>query len=42
VATDTKLNRRLGQNGRDFVSKHFGSEVIAPQVERLILDEVIG
>jgi glycosyltransferase involved in cell wall biosynthesis len=42
VATDTKLNRRLGQNGREFVSRHFGSEVIATQMERLILNEAIG
>jgi glycosyltransferase involved in cell wall biosynthesis len=40
VVTDPKLNRRLGQNGREFARKRFGSDVIATQMERLMLNQV--
>ena len=39
VVSDPKLNRRLGQNGREFARKRFGSDVIATQMERLILNQ---
>jgi glycosyltransferase involved in cell wall biosynthesis len=39
VLSDSKLCRRLGQNGKRFVSGHFGSDTIAAQMERFILTE---
>jgi glycosyltransferase involved in cell wall biosynthesis len=39
VLSDQKLGRRLGQNGRRYVSKYFGSDTIARQFERLIRAE---
>jgi glycosyltransferase involved in cell wall biosynthesis len=41
VVTDPKLNRRLGRNGREFARKRFGSDVIATQMERLMLTQAI-
>jgi len=40
LVNDTKLSRRLGRQGREWVSKKFGWATIAPQVERLITHEV--
>ena len=39
VLSEPKLGRRLGQNGRSFVSRYFGSDTVAAQIERSILDE---
>jgi len=39
VVTDAKLNRRLGEKGREWVSKRFGWATVARQVESLILNE---
>jgi glycosyltransferase involved in cell wall biosynthesis len=39
VTTDDKLNRRLGDYGRRWVSERFGWETIARQVESLLLKE---
>jgi glycosyltransferase involved in cell wall biosynthesis len=36
---DTKLSRRLGRQGRKWVSDNFSWAVIAPHVERLIIEE---
>jgi glycosyltransferase involved in cell wall biosynthesis len=36
---DSKLSRTLGRQGRRWVSDRFSWELIAPQVERLIIDE---
>ncbi|MGD0176810.1 MAG: glycosyltransferase family 4 protein [Candidatus Bathyarchaeia archaeon] len=36
---DAKLAERLGTEGRKWVSENFGWATIAPQVERLIIDE---
>jgi glycosyltransferase involved in cell wall biosynthesis len=40
VTRDSKLNRRMGQRGRQWVSQQFGWKTIAPQVERVILNEL--
>lgn len=39
VLSDRDLRKRLGQNGRRFVSSYFGPDTIAAQVERLMLTE---
>ena len=39
LVKDSKLSRRLGRQGRKWVSGKFGWATIAPQVERLIIDE---
>jgi len=42
LANDTPLCSRLGRQGREWVSERFGWTKIARQVERLIVDEVMG
>jgi glycosyltransferase involved in cell wall biosynthesis len=39
LVEDAKLAERLGTQGRKWVSENFGWATIAPQVERLIIDE---
>jgi glycosyltransferase involved in cell wall biosynthesis len=39
LVEDAKLVKRLGTRGREWVSENFGWATIAPQVERLIIDE---
>ena len=39
LVEDAKLAERLGAQGRKWVSENFGWATIAPQVERLIVDE---
>jgi glycosyltransferase involved in cell wall biosynthesis len=39
AVTDSKLNRKFGNKGREWVSKTFGWNTIARQVEQLILNE---
>ena len=39
ILQDPRLSRRLGSQGRQWVSEKFGWETIAPQVERLIIRE---
>ena len=40
VTRDSRLNRRMGERGRKWVSEKFGWRIIAAQVERLILKEI--
>jgi glycosyltransferase involved in cell wall biosynthesis len=40
VTRDLRLNRRMGEKGREWVSQQFGWKTIAPQVERVILNEL--
>jgi len=39
---DAKLSKQLGKQGRRWVSENFGWAAIAPQVERLIINEAEG
>jgi len=39
LTQNTELSKRLGEQGRKWVSENFGWATIAPQVERLIIDE---
>jgi len=39
LTQNTGLSKQLGEQGRKWVSKNFGWATIAPQVERLIIDE---
>jgi glycosyltransferase involved in cell wall biosynthesis len=39
---DPKLSRKLGKQGREWVSQKFGWATIAPQVEQLIVQEASG
>lgn len=39
LAQSVKLSKQLGQQGRKWVSENFGWATIAPQVERLIINE---
>jgi len=40
AVSDTRLNRRMGEKARQWVSSRFSWKIIANQVERLLLDEV--
>ncbi len=39
VISDSKLNRKIGDKGREWVSENFAWKTIAPQVERILLKE---
>jgi glycosyltransferase involved in cell wall biosynthesis len=40
VISDQRLNRKLGQQGRNFVTERFSWKKIATQVEQLVFDEI--